>query len=110
MEYLKQTTMRYDGTLFRSKRRPKLHIRKSDGTLHACTGVAHAAEVLSRELGGEPITAGHVTRRSRLLRKRMIMCDVHLAWQSEVWPPTTEEEETAATQAPAHPLDFHGDI
>ena len=98
MEYLTQTVLRYDGTLYRSRRKPKLHIRKPDGTLHACTGVAHAAEVLSRELGGEPITAGHVTRRSQRLRKRMVLSDVHLAWQSEVWP-TMEEAPSAAAQS-----------
>ena len=108
MDYLNQTTMRHDGTLFRSRRKPKLHIRKPDGTLHACTGVAHAAEVLSRELGGEPITAGHVTRRSQRLRKRMVLSDVHLAWPTEMWPMVEASPSAAAQSSPLRSVALDG--
>ena len=99
MPYVNQLTTRWDGTEFVSRRSPKLHIRKADGALHACTGVAHAAVVLSTMCGGDPITAGAVTRRSRGLRKRLLACNVAILWQAEMWPTTVEETPFAVAQS-----------
>ena len=85
MEFLDQTTQRYDGTKFHSRRRPKLHVVKPDGTLHACTGVAHASVVLS-DLLGDAITHGQITRRSVKLKELLTEKLVALRWPTSRWP------------------------
>lgn len=96
-----QTTIRFDGTEFRSCRRPKLHVVKPDGTLHACTGVGHAAVVLSGILGGERVLHGQITRRSAKLKERLEEKRVALKWDHERWPDLI--------LPPARPSGFHGD-
>ena len=101
MEFLDQTTIRFDGTKFHSRRRPKLHVVKPDGTLHTCTGVGHAAVVLSGILGGERVSHGHITRRSRKLMDRLEEKRVALKWAHECWPDLI--------LPPARLSGFHGD-
>ena len=95
MSFLEQVTTRYDGSTFKSKRCAKLHVHHADQA-HACTGVSHAAVVLSDVLG-TPVTAGQITRRTRALKRLCVSRGIYLKWvkAEEMFP----EEATPGISA-----------
>ena len=79
MTLLEQKTTRWDGTSFTSRRAPKLFIHTGHDKAHACTGIGHAAEVLTKVLGRN-VTPGQITRRTKALEGQCLGRGVRLVW------------------------------